>query len=155
MKAFFPVPEGLIWLRLVATCCLVGAPSIYVYIIRQINYPGDPSQAPTTLVASILVVVVVVQQFLFSVVERSAIKRMGTSTITQMTIDQVVSQLLVIRIVNPASVFTLGVILYFVSRNYTWLIVFYVAAAGLSVLAWPTQTRYERLKKRLEEARRP
>lgn len=154
MKRFFSPTESLLMLRLCAVSCLVAAPMLYIYVRQRIASPIDPSLSPVPMIAWILLLVALIQIPLFPRIEQMIVKSYGRDKTTSMTVEQRAWSLLVVRIALPSSVFIYGAVVYFLTLRRTWLAVFYILATGLSILAWPTVDRYERLKKKLEDARR-
>jgi hypothetical protein len=152
LSEFFAPVKGLGVVNMFAWMLLVVAPIAYLAVAFVIDpQPSTPAGDAEMLVGRILVALALIGPLLTPLIERTQLTTFRRNTASAMTTEQMLRQLVIIRLALVEAVFIYGLTMRLITGSLTWMALFYVIGAGWAVLRWPTDGRVERLRAKIEE----
>jgi hypothetical protein len=136
-------------LRLIAVAMLVAAPLIYLAMSHFVVVRGQQG-GQIEMMLYILLIVATIAPAAVKFTDSLQISNYRNSSQTKMTQEDLFLALSTIKFALVLTSYLLGLLVYFLSGNQTYMLYFYPIGIAWSFVYWPRKSQYEAFVDRME-----
>lgn len=131
---------------IIQVALLVVAPIVYLVVANVVLQGTEINTQPgNDLLYYILIALSMVHPLAYLVIERIQVAMYRKSEMSQMSPEQLMSTLLIIRSALVEAIYIFGLVNVFATHDFSRILIFYAIGIVWTVIYWPTKERRQKI----------
>lgn len=140
-----PASKSPLALTIIQWALLVAAPLFYLLVASIIGAQDHELQPGSDMIYYILIIIAMVQPLVYVLLERFHIANYKRSQVSAMQPGQLLFNLMIIRFALIEAIYIYGLVNFFITHDFSRILIFYAIGIVWTVIYWPTAERRQRI----------